>query len=100
MRQGSRFNIEDVVSHLPGRDASLRWMKTSHGAPLKASANRSGQDLAIAITQRQWTASGDLTIRPLLSTSEDLGMKAVLLAANCAGTGPPSITWLYALYEN
>ena len=30
VRQGSRFNLEDVVRHLPGRDASLRWMKTSH----------------------------------------------------------------------
>ena len=27
-------------------------------------------------------------------------MKTVLLAANSAGTGPPSITFLYALYGN
>ena len=45
-------------------------------------------------------ASGDLTIRPLLSTSEDLGMTTVLLVANCAGIGPRSITCLYALNEN
>ena len=50
MRQGSRLNLEDVVRHLPGRDASLRRMYTSHGVPLKASANRSGENLAITIT--------------------------------------------------
>ena len=43
MRQGSRFNLEDVVRHLFGRDASLRWMYTSLGVPLKASANRRGE---------------------------------------------------------
>ena len=31
MRQGSRFNLEDVVSRLPGRNASLRWMYAFHG---------------------------------------------------------------------
>ena len=46
------------------------------------------------------SASGDLTMRPLLSTSEDLGIKTDLLAANSAGTGQPSITCLYALERN
>ena len=50
MRQGSRSNLKDVVRHLPGRDASLRWMYTSYGVPLKASANRRGENLAITIT--------------------------------------------------
>ena len=40
------------------------------------------------------TASSDLTIRPLLPTSEDLGMNTVLLAANCEGT------YLYAKNMN
>ena len=34
-------------------------------------------------------ASGDRTILPLSSTSEDLGMKTVLLIAKCSGTAPP-----------
>ena len=55
MRQGSRFNLKDVVRHLPGRDASLRWMHTSHGVPVKASANRRGENLAITIAQSQRT---------------------------------------------
>ena len=37
-------------------------------------------------------ASGDLTMRPLSSTVEDLGMKTVLLATKCVGTTPPSST--------
>ena len=68
--KGSRFNLEEVVNHLLGRDASLRWMYTSHGVPLKASANRRGENLAITFAHRQLAqASGDLTILPLLSTS-------------------------------
>ena len=86
MRRGNRFNLEDVLSHLRGRDASLRWMDTSHGVPLKDSANRRGEILAITIT-----VSTDVApIRPMLSTLEDLGMKTVLLAANSRGTGPPA----------
>ena len=74
--QGSRFNLEDVIHHLPGRDASLRWMKTSHCVPLKASANRCGKNLAITLHRVDGrSASGDLTIKPLLSTSEDLGIQ-------------------------
>ena len=46
MRQGSRFNLENVIRHLPGRDASLRRMYASHGEPVKASANRGGDDVA------------------------------------------------------
>ena len=37
-------------------------------------------------------ASSDLTMRPLSSTVEDLGMNTVLLAAECVGTAPPSST--------
>ena len=40
VRQGRRFNFEDVVRHLSGRDTSLGWMYASHGVPLKASADR------------------------------------------------------------
>ena len=43
-------HLEDVVSHLRGRDSSLRWMDTSHDVPLKDSANRRGENLAITIT--------------------------------------------------
>ena len=39
----------------------------------------------------------DLTILPLLSTSEDSGINTVLLSANSAGIVPPSNTCLYAL---
>ena len=53
--QGNRFNFEDVVCHLPGRDAPLRRMYTSHGVPLKASANRRGENLAITVAQCQQT---------------------------------------------
>ena len=49
MRQGGRFNFEDVVRHLSGRDTSLGWMYASHGAPLKSSENRRGKNLAITI---------------------------------------------------
>ena len=45
-------------------------------------------------------ASGDLTMKPLLSTSEDLGMKTVLLAANCRGTRPPASICRYTLNNN
>ena len=53
MRQSRRFNLKDVVRHLHGRDASLRWMYTSHGVPLKESADRRGKNLTITITQGQ-----------------------------------------------
>ena len=49
MRQGNLFNLENIVSHLPGRDTSLRWMFSS-GVPLKAPATRRGENLAITIT--------------------------------------------------
>ena len=93
MRQGSRFNLEDVISHLPGRDASLSQVYASDGVPVQAKAYR-----RLIILQSQLhsvngrDASGDLTIRPLSSTSEDLGMKTVLVAATCAETAPPSST--------
>ena len=51
--KGSRFNLEGVVRHLPGRDASRRWMNTSHGVQPKASTNCRGKHLAITITQSQ-----------------------------------------------
>ena len=35
------------------------------------------------------SASGDLTILPLSSMSEVLGIKTVLLSAKCSGTAPP-----------
>ena len=51
------------------------------------SIERPRQIAVVRILQSQLrSVSGDLTIRPLLSTSEDLGMKTVLLAANSAGT--------------
>ena len=51
MHLGGRFNLENVVRHLSGRDTPLRWMFASHGIPLKASADRRGKNLAITITQ-------------------------------------------------
>ena len=55
MHQGSRFNLEDVVRHLLGRDASSGWMYTSRGVPLKASADRRGENLAVTKTKCQRT---------------------------------------------
>ena len=43
------FNLKNIVSHLLGRDTSLRWMFSS-GVPLKAPATRRGENLAITIT--------------------------------------------------
>ena len=45
-------------------------------------------------------ASHDLTILPLLSMLEDLGINTVLLLASSAGIVPPSSTCLYALKRN
>ena len=42
-------------------------VKTSHGVPVRASANRCGENFDGR------SGFGDLTIQPLLSTSEDLG---------------------------
>ena len=62
MGQGSRFNFEDVVRHLPGRDASLRWMYTSHAVPLnprQIAEMRILQSQLHSVNGRN--ASGDLT---------------------------------------
>ena len=72
-------------------------MYASHGVPVKALTNCCGENLAAAISVNERSTSGGLTIMPLLSTPEDLGMKTVLLAAKCTGRGPPSFTCLYAL---
>ena len=48
MRQGSRLNFKNVV-------VCLCWMNTSVGVPVKATTNRRGDILAIAVTQRQRT---------------------------------------------
>ena len=62
MDQGSRLHLEDVVSHLPGRDASLSRADASDGIPMQAEAYRCGDDLAITITHKVSgrSASGDL----------------------------------------
>ena len=54
MGQGSRLNLEDVVRHLPGRDASLRWMHLMV-VPVKPSTCRHGKNLAVTIEQCQRT---------------------------------------------
>ena len=50
MGQSNSLDLENVVRHLHGRDTSLRWMFSPHGIPLKASTNRCGENIAIAIT--------------------------------------------------
>ena len=91
MGQSSRLNIADVIGHLRGRDASLSKVYASDGIPKQAKAYRRSDDLAVTITQgQQRNTSSDLTMRPLSSTVEYLGMKTVLLAAKCVGTTPPS----------
>ena len=51
----SSLDLANVISHLSGRDASLRTMYASHGVPVKASTNCRGKNLAIAIARRQRT---------------------------------------------
>ena len=53
MYQGSCFNLENVIRQLSRTGTSVRWMYASHSAPLKASANRRGENLAVAIKQCQ-----------------------------------------------
>ena len=92
---------KDVIRHLPGRDASLSRVYATDGGPLQAKSHRCGENLAITITYVNGrNASSDLTIRPLLSTSEDLGMETILLAKICAKVAPPSHICLYALNKN
>ena len=73
-RKGSSLDLENVIRHLPGRDTSWRRMYT-YGVPVKASTN-----CVVSILQSKLHsvhgrgASGDLTILPLLSRSEDLGI--------------------------
>ena len=74
MRQGGCFNLEDVVRHLPGRDAPLRWMYTPHGVPL-----RPRQIAEVRILQSQVhsvngrSASGDPTIKAIVVDIGRLG---------------------------
>ena len=49
MRQGSRLNLEDVIGHLPRRDASLSLVYASDGVPVQAKAYRRSDNLAVAI---------------------------------------------------
>ena len=51
---GQSFDLEDVISHLPGRDASLSRVYAS-GVPMQATANRRGDDLTVTITWCQQT---------------------------------------------
>ena len=70
MRQGSRFNLEDVIRHLPGSDTSLRSMNTPLRVPLKASANRRRESFFnhSCTVSMDVVQSVDLTIKPLLSS--------------------------------
>ena len=53
MGQGRGLDLENVISHLSGRDASLRGVYASQGVPVKASTNCCREYLAVAIAQRQ-----------------------------------------------
>ena len=70
-------------------DVCISWC-TNEGL-----GDRRGENLAITIAECQRTQS-----QQLLPTTEDLGINTVLLAANCAGTGPPSSTYFFALNKN
>ena len=50
-----RLYLENVVGHLPGQDASLCWMNTSDGVPVRTTSNSRGDNLAITIAQRERT---------------------------------------------
>ena len=51
----SRLHLEDVIGHLPGRNASLSRVDAYNGIPMQAKAYRRGNGLAITITQGQRT---------------------------------------------
>ena len=53
MGQGRGLDLENVISHLSGRDASLRGVYASQGVPVKASTNCCREYLAVAMAQRQ-----------------------------------------------
>ena len=63
--------------------------------PVKASANRSSENLAIKITQF-WRSHN----KAIVVDIGELGNEDGLLAANCAGIAPPSSTCLFALNKN
>ena len=88
MSQGRGLN---VVRHLPGRDASLRRMYPSHGVPVKASTDGRSKKFAVAIAQSQRAKCVRRPNNPsIVSMSEVLGIKTVLLSEKCSGTVPPS----------
>ena len=43
MGKGSRLDLENVIRHLSGRDASLRGVYAFHGVPVDASTNCCGE---------------------------------------------------------
>ena len=55
MGEGSSLDLENVICHLSGRDTPLRGVYASHGVPVKASTNCSGEYLSIEIAKRQRT---------------------------------------------
>ena len=58
MRKGSSFDLEKCYpSFAWPRDASLRWMYTSHGVLMETSTYRCGENLAIAIAHNQRASS-------------------------------------------
>ena len=63
MGKGSSLDLKNVVRHLPGGDASLRRVYASHDVPVKASTNCC------------------LTILPVLSTSQDLGIQTLFTSS-------------------
>ena len=81
MSQGGRLHLEDVISHLSGRNASLRRAETPDGVPMQTEADRRGDDLAVTVTQGERAQGTRCSHNETLSsTVEDLGMKTVLLA--------------------
>ena len=55
MSQGRGLDLDNVVCHVPGRDASLRRMYASHSVSMEALADSRSEKFAIAIAQCQWT---------------------------------------------
>ena len=87
MGRGGSLDLKNDIRKLLGR--------------VKASTDCCGENLAIVLNSvNRRRASGDVTIVPVSSISEDLGIKTVLLLAKSAGRVPPSITCLYALKRN
>ena len=53
MGQSGGLNLNNVLRHVPGRDASLWGVNALHSAPVKASTDGRNKEFAVTIAQNQ-----------------------------------------------